>query len=422
MQRKSDLLQQSFYHGLKCALLAAVLALPFIALRLDEGEGGLVVATRWPEFLFAVGLVFAFFFAKNLFPKRESGVKESLDRITLWLQKHESKIGALLLFIALLLPFLPFSSRYVIDLATTVLIYAMLGWGLNIVVGMAGLLDLGYVAFYGIGAYTLALTGEYWGLSFWQALPLSALFAVFASVLIGLPVLRLRGDYLAIVTLGFAEIFRIFLINWQSFTHGPSGISGIQRPTFFGLAFQREAEEGTRSFHDFFGLEFSTQHRVVFLYFLILALALLTNFIVLRIRQAPIGRAFEAMRDNEIASRSLGISPTAVKLCAYAIGAGIAGLAGCFFAARQGFVSPESFTFVESAMILAIVVLAGAGSQLGVLLAAIILVSLPELLRDFSALRMLFFGAMMVLMMVWRPRGIFALRKPGILFGQRGRQ
>ena len=288
----------------------------------------------------------------------------------------------------------------------------MLGWGLNVVVGLAGLLDLGYVAFYAVGAYTFGLLARDLGFSFWEALPFSGLVAASFGIILGFPVLRLRGDYLAIVTLGFGEIIRIVLLNWASITGGPNGIGGIPRPSFFGLQFARTAPEGVTTFHEFFGLEFSPDHRVIFLYFVILGMALITNFFTLRIRRLPLGRAWEALREDEIACRALGINPTNIKLSAFAIGAMFGGLAGCFFGTRQGFISPESFTFIESATILAIVVLGGMGSQMGVVLAAILLVSLPEFGRAFAEFRMLIFGAAMVAVMVWRPRGLISHREP----------
>jgi branched-chain amino acid transport system permease protein len=233
-------------------------------------------------------------------------------------------------------------------------------------------------------------------------------------------VLRLRGDYLAIVTLGFGEMIRITLINWQEFTGGPNGISGIPRITFFGVPFDRSPEEGTESFHTLFGLEFDSMQRILFLYYVILVLALITNFFTMRLRRLPIGRAWEALREDETACRALGINPTNTKLTAFAIGAMFAGFAGSFFSVRQGFVSPESFVFLESAIILAIVVLGGMGSQVGVALAAILLIGLPEVMRELSLYRMLAFGAVMVLIMLWRPRGLLAHREPTILL-HRGR-
>jgi branched-chain amino acid transport system permease protein len=291
----------------------------------------------------------------------------------------------------------------------------MLGWGLNIVVGLAGLLDLGYVAFYAVGAYSYALLAQNFGLSFWICLPLAGILAAFWGILLGFPVLRLRGDYLAIVTLAFGEIIRLVLLNWQDFTGGPNGITSIPRPSFFGLPFDSE----DNGFAATFGLEFSTTHRIVFLYYLILALALLTNWVTLRMRRLPVGRAWEAMREDEIACRSLGINTTNTKLTAFAMGAMFGGFAGAFFATRQGFISPESFTFTESALILAIVVLGGMGSQIGIAVAALVMLGGFEFLREFEQYRMLVFGFAMVLIMIWRPRGLVATRDPSLYLADR---
>jgi branched-chain amino acid transport system permease protein len=342
------------------------------------------------------------------------------------------------------------------DVATGVymLVFIMMAVGLNIVVGYAGLLDLGYVAFYATGAYTAAwfASQQFSGqkcpqkgvsvadcaqalvpkrhfdfgavgllpgtgglhVSIWLLLLLGGIVTAFFGIVIGLPTLRLRGDYLAIVTLGFGEIIRIILLNWWAVTRGPDGLSNIPRPTLFGLVFERTPSEGATAFHEFFGISFSSLQRVTYLYFLILILALVTNFFVTRIRKLPIGRAWEALREDEIACRALGINPTNTKLTAFALGAMFGGFAGSFFATRQGFISPESFTFIESATVLAIVVLGGMGSQIGVVLAAMVLVLLPEFGREFAQYRMLLFGAAMVAIMVWRPRGLLAHREPTI--------
>lgn len=298
------------------------------------------------------------------------------------------------------------------DLATLTLIYVMLGLGLNIVVGLAGLLDLGYVAFYAVGAYTYALLSHYFGLSFWLCLPISAMMAALFGFLLGFPVLRLRGDYLAIVTLGFGEIIRVLLNNWTSITGGPDGISGIPKPTLFGLEFSRRASEGHLTFSEFFGLHYSSTDRVIFLYIVAVLLVCIVLFLINRLMRMPLGRAWEALREDEIACRSLGLNRTVIKLTAFTLGASTAGFAGCFFAARQGFISPNSFVFIESAIVLAIVVLGGMGSQVGVILAAIIMTILPELAREFSDYRMLMFGLMMVLMMRWRPQGLLPMKRP----------
>jgi branched-chain amino acid transport system permease protein len=319
--------------------------------------------------------------------------------------------------------------RYLFDLSILILTYIMLGWGLNIVVGLAGLLDLGYVAFYAVGAYTFALLATHFGWGFWMCLPIAGLAAALWGVILGFPVLRLRGDYLAIVTLAFGEIVRIVLLNWTDLTNGPNGISGIPKPSFFGLPFTPAG--GADTFSAFFGLRYDPLHSIIFLYYVILGLALLTNLVTLKLRRLPIGRAWEAMREDEIACRSLGINTTITKLTAFATGALFGGLAGSFFATRQGFISPESFTFIESAIILAIVVLGGMGSQLGVVIAAIVMVGGFEALRHTGGLqeifgegfdpalyRMLLFGIAMVAIMVWRPRGIIGSRTPSIVLDE----
>jgi branched-chain amino acid transport system permease protein len=319
-------------------------------------------------------------------------------------------------------------ARYWIDLGILVLTYVMLGWGLNVVVGLAGLLDLGYVAFYAIGAYSYAILSTTFHLSFWICLPIAGLLAATWGVLLGFPVLRLRGDYLAIVTLAFGEIIRLVLINWVPVTNGGAGISSIPRASFFGIPFNEE----DNGFAAVFGLEFSPMHRIVFLFYLILALATITSLVTTRLRRLPVGRAWEALREDEIACRSLGINTTTTKLTAFATGALFGGLAGSFFAVRQGFVSPESFIFLESAIILAIVVLGGMGSQIGVVIAAVAMIAGPEMLRNLDFLkaifgenfdpneyRLLIFGLAMVVMMIWRPRGLVSTREPTVFLKER---
>ena len=316
---------------------------------------------------------------------------------------------------ALALPL--YGGRYMLDTGILVLTYVMLGWGLTIVVGLAGLLDLGYVAFYAVGAYSYALLSTGFHLGFWTTLPIAGLLAALWGVMLGFPVLRLRGDYLAIVTLAFGEIIRIVLTNWTHLTGGSNGITDIPRPTLFGLKFNASGDPDT--FASFFHLDYSITQRFVFLYYVILALALLTNWVSLRLRRLPLGRAWEALREDEIACRSLGINVTTTKLTAFAIGAMFGGFAGAFFATRQGFISPESFNFMESALVLAIVVLGGLGSQLGVALAALVMIGGTELFRDFAEYRMLIFGLALVVMMVLRPRGLVSGRTPSIALGAR---
>lgn len=399
------------------AMIALLLALPLVGFRTVDRTGGLGIETRFDWV--AIGVIGVFcgrIVLRSILATRARTARRMarFGELAPRLRPIVPWMATAAVAFAFALPFLPFGNRYVIDLATGVLIYVMLGWGLNIVVGLAGLLDLGYVAFYAVGAYSYALLALTFDLSFWVCLPLAGLFAASFGILLGFPVLRLRGDYLAIVTLGFGEIIRVILLNWYDVTRGPDGLSGIPRPSFFGLEFTRNPTEGSVAFHQFFGLDYAGIHRVTFLYFLVLLLALLTNFFTLRIRRLPVGRAWEALREDEVACRSLGINPTNTKLTAFAIGAMFGGFAGAFFATRQGFISPESFTFIESATIVAIVVLGGMGSQIGVVIAAMVLILLPELGREFAQFRMLLFGAAMVLIMAWRPRGLLAHRVPTI--------
>src|SRR5215831_14718192 len=328
--------------------------------------------------------------------------------------RYNKLFGFILIACAVALPFMPFADRRLIDVGTLVLTYVMLGWGLNIVVGLAGLLDLGYVAFYAVGAYAYALLSTQQGLGFWAVLPMAGALAASFGVLLGFPVLRLRGDYLAIVTLGFGEIIRLVILNWVDLTNGPAGIGSIPGPTLLGALFAETAPEGKQTVAELLGIPFDSNQRLIFLYYVILALALVTNLFAQRMRRLPVGRAWEALREDETACKALGINPTNTKLTAFAVGAMFAGFAGSFFAAKQRFISPESFTFIESAIILAIVVLGGMGSQIGVVLAAVLLIGLPEWFRDLGTYRMLAFGLAMVLIMVFRPRGLIAHRAPSV--------
>jgi branched-chain amino acid transport system permease protein len=437
-------LSQRVQSALADAIIAAWIVFLLFCLTLGvktvDSVNGLTLQPRPLVLSVAVGIVFAGRFALNLIWWDRSWKPPSIT----WPEALKEgggvarNAGLILAVAAVLFPVVAYildktfhlnlPLRYFFDLSILVLTYVMLGWGLNIVVGLAGLLDLGYVAFYAVGAYTFALLATTFGWSFWMCLPIAGLAAALWGVVLGFPVLRLRGDYLAIVTLAFGEIVRIVLLNWTSLTNGPNGISDIPKPTFFGLPFKPGAGE---TFNAFFGLKYDPLYSVIFLYYVILVLALLTNVVTLRLRRLPIGRAWEAMREDEIACRSLGINTTITKLTAFATGAMFGGIAGSFFATRQGFISPESFTFIESAIILAIVVLGGMGSQLGVAIAAIVMVGGFEALRhtqglqvifgedfDSALYRMLLFGIGMVAFMVWRPRGIISSRTPSIVLGE----
>jgi branched-chain amino acid transport system permease protein len=416
------------------ALIAFGLLLPLIGFNTVQNiHNEIVLETRWPLLAAMVAIIAAgrFLHAIILAPwlarhavRRRHGEAEhpaARGRLARWLVPFTLGFAAVYPALALSLAGTQGAVKWIDNFGVQILIYVMLGWGLNIVVGLAGLLDLGYVAFYAVGAYSYALLASSFGLSFWILLPVAGCLAAFWGILLGFPVLRLRGDYLAIVTLAFGEIIRLILINWVPVTNGYAGISSIPRPTFFGIPFNA-SDEG---FAARFGLEFSPVYRTVFLYYLILGLALLTAAMTVRLRRLPIGRAWEALREDEIACRSLGINTTNTKLTAFAMGAMFAGFAGSFFAARQGFISPESFTFMESAVIVAIVVLGGMGSLIGVAIAAVIMIGGTEIMRELDFLklvfgsdfdptqyRMLLFGFAMVLIMVWRPRGLIATREP----------
>lgn len=322
------------------------------------------------------------------------------------------------------------SLKFVDNFGIQILIYVMLAWGLNVVVGLAGLLDLGYVAFYAVGAYSYALLSDHFGLSFWVLLPMAGILAAFWGIILGFPVLRLRGDYLAIVTLAFGEIIRLVLMNWSEVTGGTAGISGVAKASIFGIySFDVGAPN---NFARAFDLPMSSAYYKIFLFYVILALCLLTAYVTIRLRRMPIGRAWEALREDEIACRSLGIDTVKTKLTAFAIGAMFGGFAGSFFAARQGFVSPESFVFLESAVILAIVVLGGMGSLTGIAVAAVLMIGGTELLREMEFLkhifgpdftpelyRMLLFGLAMVVVMLFKPRGFVGSREPTAFLKER---
>jgi branched-chain amino acid transport system permease protein len=419
------------------AVITFLILTPIVSFKTTLDQGSLSLTARWPLALSLTAIVVIGRLLLHLFLWNREGTRGA-RRVLLpdlgWIGKY---VGPGLLVIAILLPLFSGGDKRTIDLAIYILTYVMLGWGLNIVVGLAGLLDLGYVAFYAVGAYSYALLSTIYlplwfgdGIvpwAFYVTLPLAGLLAATWGVVLGFPVLRLRGDYLAIVTLAFGEMIRLVLVNWFSFTNGPQGIT-VPKATFFGLPFKDEPG----SFADFFGLEFDRIHFYIFLYYVILALALLTYVVTNRLRRLPIGRAWEALREDEIACRALGINTTSTKLTAFAIGAMFGGFAGSFFAARQGFVSPESFVYLESAIILAIVVLGGLGSQIGIVFSTIAIMGAFELFRELNFLktvlpagtdpiqfRMLAVGLAMVLMMRFRPRGFVTRRDPTVFLKEK---
>lgn len=402
-------------------IAAAILLTPIMGVILDDYN--IILNIQLPLFIsLVIGLLrFSYltleYKNKLSMPNiiRNLNIKLQTNNVNL-LCKTEKYHIHILLFISILLPLL--LSKYWLSVLILALIYVLLGVGLNIVVGYAGLLDLGYVGFYAIGAYTYALGTQYFDLSFWAALPIGALFAGIAGAILAFPVLRMHGDYLAIVTLGFGEIIRLILNNWISLTNGPNGVVTPQI-TIFGLEFNRISKNGGVPFHDFFHIAYSSKLKYLIIYFVLLVVVSITVKFSHKLKNMPIGRAWEALRENEIACRSLGIYHVTTKLSAFSIGAAIAGIGGVFFAAFQGFVNPSSFTFFESALILAIVVLGGMGSLLGVILAALVLTTLPELLRDFSELRMLTFGFLMIIMMMFKPNGFIKLKRPIINLNER---
>lgn len=296
--------------------------------------------------------------------------------------------------IVLILPWI--TDNYAKDVAINVLIYVSLGLGLNVVVGLAGLLDLGYIAFYAVGAYTYALLNTQYGVPFWVALPLGCLISAMAGTIIGYPTLKMRGDYLAIVTLGFGEIIRIVLNNWDKVTQGPNGVLGIKAPSLYYPAIG----DG--------GFQFAQLYmkNLTWLYYLILVIALVTVAAVNRLNYSRIGRAWMAVREDETAAELTGIHTTRMKLFAYILGAIFAGIAGAFFAAKVRYVNPSSFVFLESALVLCIVVLGGMGSIPGIVLGAAAIIVLPEMFRGLELYRMAAFGGAMTFMMVFRPEGL----------------
>lgn len=423
------------------AIVALLILIPIISHKSIITQYSLKLETRWSLVIGIMAVLLAARLAMHLFvwnrPQKAIAAAKPGAAKTSWTDRVAPFVLPVMVGLAILLPVLAGGERRPIDLGIYILTYIMLAWGLNVVVGLAGLLDLGYVAFYAVGAYAYALLSTiylpYWfgvGVvpwAFYITLPLAGLMAALWGVILGFPVLRLRGDYLAIVTLAFGEIIRLVLINWFDFTNGPQGIS-VPKATFFGFPFVN----GEGSFAEFFGIEYNRIHYYIFLYYVILALALLTYYVTNRLRRLPIGRAWEAMREDEIACRSLGINTTNTKLTAFAVGAMFGGIAGSFFAARQGFIDPVSFVFIESAIILAIVVLGGLGSQLGIVFAAIAIMGAFELFRELNFLeavlpegtdpvhfRMLAVGLAMVIMMRFRPRGFVTRRQPTVFLKTR---
>lgn len=386
------------------AIWFVVLTFPLVVMKVDYIDK--TVEWRWLNMLtiavaaFVISYFWRYFLSRSEQTKKKKAVggliEDEKDDIA---ENKISPLGYLnsvsqskaflggLLAILVVIPW--FVSGYQTSILITAMMYIILGLGLNIVVGMAGLLDLGYVAFYATGAYTYALLNHYYGLGFWTCLPIAGLLAALMGVLLGIPVLRLRGDYLAIVTLGFGEIIRMILENWDAVTNGPAGIPNIPKPSLFGM-------------------EFSFHGSTVYLYYITIGFMLISILCIRRLHISRIGRAWLALREDEIACQAMGVDKMRTKLTAFALGAFWAGFVGVIFASKGSFVNPPSFTFFESALILMIVVLGGMGSIRGVILATIIVILLPEYLRFVQEYRMATFGAIMVIMMVFRPQGLIS--------------
>lgn len=264
-------------------------------------------------------------------------------------------------------------------------IFSILSMSLNVIIGYAGQFALGHAAFYGIGAYSAALLMIHFQISFWIALPAAAIIAGFFGFLLGTPVIRLRGDYLGIVTLGFGEIVRLIFVNWVDVTRGPMGLPGIPAPTLFGFTFSGKTE----------------------FYYLILVLVLLTFFVINRIVHSGVGLSLLTIREDETLAQSIGIRPNKYKLLAFTVGGFFAGIAGAFWAAYISYVSPDAFRYLDSVNILAMVILGGSASLPGSVLGAVILVLAPELLRYMSDYRMMLLGLAIVLMMIFKPTGFW---------------
>ena len=385
---------KDFKAALGVSLWFVFLTFPIMVIKVDPIER--IIRWRWENALYVAIVTFLFYLGSRFYKMRQLRVSSDEEKTQESVNIIHSIIGNkkqmmilcfLLLAIALIFPHV--FSVYQTNVMTTALMYVVLGLGLNIVVGMAGLLDLGFVAFYAVGAYSYALLNYHFQLGFWAVLPIGGTLAAIFGILLGFPVLRLRGDYLAIVTLGFGEIIRLILENWGEFSQGPSGISNISRPSFFGIDLSLEAS-------------------IIYMYYLMVIGVIITIFIVNRLQDSRLGRAWIALREDEIACQAMGIDKRKTKLVAFSLGAFWAGIIGVVFAAKTTFINPASFTFLESAIILSIVVLGGMGSIVGVIIGALILILMPEYLRALSEYRMLAFGGVMVAMMVFRPQGMIA--------------
>jgi branched-chain amino acid transport system permease protein len=396
-------------HSILVAVWFVFLTFPLLAVRVNTSEK--VVTWRWINMLWVAISVFilSWLWCYLIERKQAQGkvVEEGGDnrgQVQKLLDNAALRNKLMLTFLVVALVFPLVVDTYQTNIMISALIYVVLGLGLNITVGLAGLLDLGYVAFFGVGAYSYALLNYHFDLGFWIILPVGGILGCLFGVVLGFPILRLRGDYLAIVTLGFGMIFKVIMENWSALSMGPSGIANIDKPALFGL-------------------NMDLSHSTIYIFYIMIALVLFTILVTNRLKNSRIGRAWIALREDEIACVAMGIDMARTKLSAYALGAFWAGMVGVLFASKTTFINPASFTFMESAMILSIVVLGGMGSILGVILGAFILILLPEYMRAFSEYRMLAFGAAMVIMMIFRPQGLISnLRQTYEYKGSKGQE
>ncbi|MDR1827262.1 MAG: high-affinity branched-chain amino acid ABC transporter permease LivM [Methylobacteriaceae bacterium] len=400
------------------AILAGILIFPVFGWRLFKSGGQFETRFEPANILLTMGVVFAIFLCRPLWsqmlkvmPKFRSLEldDEQQGRVIRWFF-----IAAFLFPVLMILQRVTWPGRdyrVVIDVSSIALTYVILGLSLNIIVGYAGLLNLGHVAFYGIGGYVFGCLFKFFGWGFWSSLPVAVFAAGLAGFLVSLPLLRLRGDYLAIVTLAFAEILRQVFNNEVPLFGGPDGIAGLPKPAVMGFEMLRRGDD---TFHSLLGLTYDSRHMVIWLYFIVLALTLVTYLVSQRLLKMPLGRALEALREDEIACQSLGINPAPVKIWAFTIGSAMAGAAGAFFATRNTMINPDCFQFLESIMILVAVVLGGMGSNLGVIIGSIVIVMIQEYGRDLAEYRMLVFGVLLVVMMLWKPQGFLPAKRKSV--------
>lgn len=313
----------------------------------------------------------------------------STDRVMALNKKKRNVLMIAVLVIALIWPIIGSGQAYLLRTSVVILLYIVLALSLNFVLGFTGQLSMGHAAFYALGAYTVAILTVDFKVSFWIALLCAAVIAGIFGFILGMPTLRLKGDYLAIVTIGFGEIIRLVLVNWIGLTKGPSGIPGIPSPSIFG-----------------FKINNNTSY-----YYLILVIVIITIYISYRLLNSRLGRGLIAIRDDEVAADAMGVNVTYLKVMAFVLGAVIAGIAGGFFASFVHYVNPDNFTYMESVTILCMVVLGGLGSIPGVILGAVVLTLLPEALRDVATYRYAIYGILLAMMMIMRPQGMISMSK-----------